>query len=203
MEQVCVAFKAHLGWVNTVAVRRGAAEPDGIAVARLELGADGDRETAEPYHVAGGWQGLERVAPPADPAAVVRRGRRRQVRAATRALTAHREALASAGRSWTRAVLLTTRGLSIADDLAHALDSHAHIHVAEGEAIRDATRQALAALHVDFVEQDEKSVLAAAATALRRADPDAWLKGARPEGTRTWRKEERLLALAAWLRDRS
>lgn len=75
MRDVCVAIKAHQGWVNTVAVLLDAGEPLALHVQRVELVDGSDRETLEPYHVAGGWSGLTRV--PA-PAAVVRRGRRKQ-----------------------------------------------------------------------------------------------------------------------------
>jgi hypothetical protein len=38
--------------------------------------------------------------------------------------------------------------------------------------------------------------------ALRVQDPDALLKSSRPAGIAAWRKEERLLALGAWLHGR-
>jgi len=201
VDEVCVAFKAHLGWVNAVAVACGARAVDCRDARRLTLVAGTDRETAEPYHVAGGWDGLEQRPRPADPLGIIRRGRQRQVRAARRVLGGYADTLEGAGLRWTRAVVLTGRGW-LGHDLEDILSSHAHIHVYEGEAIRDATRQALKALGKAFVEQDEKSTLAAAADLLGAADPDALLKERRPPAVSTWRKEERLLALAAWLHRR-
>ena len=201
VDGVCVAFKAHLGWVNAVAVACGAEAVDCRDARRLDLVAGRDRETAEPYHVAGGWQGLDQHPRPADPAGIIRRGRQRQARAARRVLEGFRGELNGAGLRWTRAVVLVGRGW-LGHDLEDILSSHAHIHVYEGEAIRDATRHALTGLGIAFVEQDEKSTLAAAADALGVADPDAMLKDHRPAAVTAWRKEERLLALAAWLHRR-
>lgn len=201
MDDVCVAFKAHLGWVNAVAVACGAEGVDCLDARRLDLVAGSDRETAEPYHVAGGWQGLAQHPRPADPAGIIRRGRQRQVGAARRVLEVYRGELAGAGLCWARAVVLVGRGW-LGHDLEDILSSHAHIHVYEGEAIRDATRQALAGLGIAFFEQDEKSTLAAAGEALGVANPDAVLKDRRPSAVAAWRKEERLLALAVWLHRR-
>lgn len=198
MTEVCVAFKAHLGWVNAVAVAGNTGTVDCRDARRLTLVDDADREAAEPYHVAGGWHGLEQRPRPADPAGIIRRGRRRQVRAARRVLDHYRAELEAVGLNWRRAVVLTGRGW-MGHDLEDILSSHAHIHVYEGEAIRDATRRALVALGIGYVEQDEKSTLVTVARDLAVADPDAWLRARRPDSVGAWRKEERLLALAAWL----
>jgi hypothetical protein len=198
MQDVCVAFKAHMGWVNAVAVSCDGPAVTVHDVRRLDLVGKVDRETAEPYHVAGGWHGLERTPRPADPEAVIRRGRRGQVRAAVRVLDGYRDELEAAELRWRRAVVLTGRGW-LGHELEDILGSHAHIHVYEGEAIRDAVRQALAALDVEFVEQDEKSVADTAAERLGVADADAALKEARPSGVASWRREDRCLALGAWL----
>jgi len=55
MDDVCVAFKVHLGWVNAVAVGVDADTPAVLHVERVQLFGSGDREVLEPYHVAGGW----------------------------------------------------------------------------------------------------------------------------------------------------
>ncbi len=198
VEQVCVAFKAHMGWVNAVAVARSGPRLRCLRAERVDLLPHGDRDLIEPYHVAGGWDGLDRVPPPADPAAVVRRGLRRQARSAITVLRSYRDQLEDAGLRWDRAVLLTGRG-RLGDDLPRILASHTQIHVAEGEAIRDATRRALRALDLRVVERDEKGVLDRAAAVLHGRNPDAELKAARPDGAKAWRREERLLAMAAWL----
>ncbi|MFP6814508.1 MAG: hypothetical protein VB948_12875 [Pseudomonadales bacterium] len=54
-------------------------------------------------------------------------------------------------------------------------------------------------MNIEQVDQDEKSTLAKAAQALNHEDCDSLMKGLRPPGARSWAKEERLIALAAWL----
>jgi len=208
MDPVCIAFKAHMGWVNAVAVDLLADTPRPILAERVDLIDSGSREFLEPYHVAGGWSGLERVPRPEDPAAIIRRGRLEQAASACRRLIEFRDALERNGLHWQRAVMLTSRGW-LGDDLEHILGSHAHIHVAEGEAIREATRQAFGAMAMPYVNQDEKSVLDQAGERLAAGqlsggrvpagDCDALMKGLRPEACKSWRKEERLIGLGAWL----
>ncbi len=200
MKTVCVSFKAHMGWTNAVAVLVDAPSPTPVYTGRVDLVATDDRDVSEPYHVAGGWHGLNRVTQPRDPAATVRNGRRRQASAAKVQLNAFGQTLEAAQLRWTRAVVLTGRG-RLSDDLDRILGSHAHIHVAEGDAIRDATRIALDAMRIERIDQDEKSVLSDAIHSLKcsAADCDSLMKNARPAGAKSWRKEERLLALAAWL----
>lgn len=194
---ICVAFKAHQGWVNAAAVQCRAGNPAPVLAERLDLVRADDREACEPYHVAGGWAGLERVPRPAHPALVVRRGRRRQAAAARRCLQAFQRNLQSRGWRWCRAVVLTARGRP--GDLEQILRAHALVHVAEGEAIRDATRGALRRLGIDVLDQDEKSVLAEAARRLPGEDVDTLMNALRPATARAWTREERLIALAAWL----
>jgi hypothetical protein len=59
----------------------------------------------------------------------------------------------------------------------------------------------VAKLELDCMDQDEKSVRPAARAALGCSDDELKLrmKDARPSDTRSWRKEEQLVALAAWL----
>jgi hypothetical protein len=54
-------------------------------------------------------------------------------------------------------------------------------------------------MNIEQVDQDEKSTLAKAAQVLNHEDCDSLMKGLRPPGARSWAKEERLIALAAWL----
>jgi hypothetical protein len=198
VDAVCVAFKAHMGWLNAVAVMTAADEPRPLFAGKVTLVGDDDREAREPYHVAGGWDGLTKTERPPDPEGVIRRGRKKQARAAVRSLDGLRRDLLDVELDWTRSVMLTTRAW-----LGHTLDeilcSHAHIHVAEGEATRDAIREALKTLGIPSVDQDEKSIPELAAELLGEDDPDAWMKGRRPPGARHWSREERLTALGAWL----
>lgn len=201
MVELCVAFKAHQGWLNAVAVATAARLPDAVYVGRVDLFDGDDREALEPYHVAGGWHGLERGPRPEDPAAIVARGRQKQIAAANSSLRTVRERLQDRDLDWVRAVVLTARGRRT-DNLERTLGSHAQIHIAEGDAVRDATRAALRALHIPCVDQDEKSVLSVAARLLDCVDADEYMKARRPARVRSWRKEERLAALAAWLNRR-
>ena len=86
MQALCLAIKVHMGWINCAVVRCGFKWPEIARLERLDLDPDGDRELLEPWHVAAGWQGLERVAPAPDPAAVVARGLALQQTALERAL---------------------------------------------------------------------------------------------------------------------
>ena len=207
---VCVAVKAHMGWLNAVAVDQADAAITPVLASRIVLFADHGREIVEPYHVAGGWDGLERAPVPPDPAAVVARARRVQDALAAAALNDYRNGLEALGCRLVRAIVLTGRGRL--GDLNQMLGSHAQIHVAEGEAVRDAARAAFAGMRVECQDQDEKSVLTASAdklahnsfaatTDMRQGSlaPDELMKARRPGGSRTWTKEERLLGLAAWL----
>jgi hypothetical protein len=200
VDPVCVAFKAHLGWVNAVAVLARRSRPTPVHAERIDLFSADDREAVEPYHVAGGWHGLDQGPRPENPEAVIRRGRAKQAAAAVERLARLKGDLDAAGLDWQRAVVLTARGWL--GDLEHILGSHAHIHVAEGEAIRDATRAALADLQILSTDQDEKSIAELAGKRLRVDDCDAMMKELRPVGIRSWRKEERSIALGAWLHRR-
>ena len=196
MISVCIAFKAHLGWVNAVGVDVDAQSPTLRFARRIDLFDDDDPELASPYHVAAGWSGQTRVPPPLDPAAAVRRGLRRQAAAVAERLADLRQQLAEQRFDWARAVLLTRRGWF--GDLDHNLSSHEHVHVAEGDAIRQATSAAFATLGIDAANQDEKSVGPTMEAAFG-ADWDAHWKALRPPVAKSWRKEERLIAAAAWL----
>ena len=199
MIPVCVAFKAHLGWVNAVAVNAESETPSPVHAQRVELIDSEDIEVKEPYHVAGGWRGLERVPRPDNPAGIIQRARSQQSISARRQLESYQNLLAALDLQWSHAVVLTSRGWL--GDLEHILGSHAHIHVAEGEAIRDATRNALDALEIGYVQQDEKSIMASVGEILdlNTAECDAMMKPLKPSSAKSWRKEERLISLGAWL----
>lgn len=196
MKPICVAFKAHLGWVNAVGVRAEADEPSPVFAERVELLGTANREILEPYHVAGGWHGLEKGLRPDNPAEIIRRGREQQADSALDRLAMFRGTIEQRFR-WQSAVMLTSRGRL--GDMEHMLRSHAQIHVAEGESIRDATRAALDELGIPCTNLDEKSILGEAAIQLGVEDCDAFMKERRPKETGSWRKEERVIALGAWL----
>jgi hypothetical protein len=197
--RVNVGFKAHMGWVAAVAVNTDSSSPNPLYTRRIDLVTDQDRCVREPYHVAGGWDGLEQVPRPDNPAEIVAHGLKLQTEAATLRLEEFRSELTAIGLEWSAAVILTTRGYE--GGLHHSLDSHAHIHVAEGSAIRDATRIAVDKLGIARIEQDEKSSMQQSSALLRLsvAELDAQLKKDRPVDTRSWTKEHRTIAAATWL----
>jgi len=190
------AFKAHIGWVNAVVDVGGPAGPRPSWAGRIDLfGESPPREVIEPFHVAGGWRDGKRGKQPADPAAVIEAARRRQDELAKRTLQTW----------WERsdqpevAVLLIRRG--VVHDLERTLADQAHVRIAECDAVRDAVYEALAALGLDPILQDEKLVPAMTAERLGCAPEacDAYVKPLKPAGARRWSKEERTIALAAWL----
>ncbi len=196
---VAVGFKAHLGWLSAVALTLNPEMPEPVLAVRLELFADEPRAVREPYHVAGGWDGLQRVLLPDYPARLVRRGRMRQDELTLNRLSRFRAELEASGCQWRQAVMLTGRGT--AGDLADTLRSHARIHVAEGEAVRQAGRAALQSLKVPCTDQDEKSAMALAGERLGRttAELDTLLGNRRPPDTPSWNKEHRTICAAVWL----
>ena len=198
MTKICIGFKAHMGWVNAVAVAINCDTPEPLWVNRVDLVDRTDREAYEPYHVAGGWQGLQQVPRPKNPQAVIDRGRSKQLASATRVLRQLRQDLKGEGLVLQQCVMLTTRSIVYAN-LEEALAYHSHIHVAEGEAIRDATRGALKQMRLRCIGQDEKSIADEVSARLGWSNPDQEMKSRRPEGTRKWSKEERTVALGAWL----
>lgn len=198
MTPIVVAFKAHMGWVNAVAVVINQPIPTITHAARIDLVESDDPAVREPYHVAGGWSGLERVPRPNNPAATIRSGLAAQVEMAKSKLAKFNAELTLQQYDWQRAVILTGRGI-IHDDLEDILGSHAHIHVAEGEATRDATRASIDALEIAHVNQDEKNITSLCETALSCADADEYMKLRRPENTKSWTKEHRIIGLGAWL----
>lgn len=196
---ICVGFKAHMGWVNAVGVNQGARKLLPLFAHRVDLINSEEREVLEPYHVAGGIHGLGRVSRPNDPEAIIARGRQQQVKDAEKQLRLFHRELAKEGLAWTSSVVLTGRGKM--GDLDRVLASHALIHVAEGEAIRDATRAALDALAIPWHNRDEKTVLEAASKRLKCGanEVGVMVKSLKPQAATTWGKEERVIALAAWL----
>jgi hypothetical protein len=200
MRRAAIGLSAHLGWAATacIAVSRGRLRV--LRSDRLELSASGDREVVEPYHVAGGFDGLSRVPPPPDPKASVESGLRRQRRAAVQATDALCRSLASEGYRITFAGLLVGRGRA-AESLERAIGSHTQIHVEEGLAVRESFRRALerAGAHVEPV--DQRTVWETGTEILVRSPEvlGAELRGSTPENGGPWRKEEQTAALAAWI----
>ena len=195
---VTVGFKAHLGWLASVTLVSDRAEVVAVRQDRLDVFSDASRAVKEPYHVAAGWDGLTRVERPPDPAAVVARGREQQVAITTQRFGEFRSELLTQGLRWKTVVMLTGRGRLEVGALPEA---HTQVHVAEGEAVRDAVRASAASLGLDCLDLDEKTAIAGAAARCGVSIDQmiADLKAARPAQARSWAKEQLTIAAAAWL----
>ena len=190
MKRASIGVSAHLGWA-AIAV---------VACDRIETAPENDREVSEPYHVAGGFDGLRRVPRPADPEAVVRRGLRKQQRFTARVLGGIAKELATGGHRLAFAGILVSRGRE-ASDFEKAIGSHTQIHIQEGLAVRASLRGALGDIGARVRDIDQKSVLSIGSEELGEKESElmAQLGAARPENEGPWRKEEKLAALAGWI----
>ena len=199
MRRAALGVSAHLGWAAAAAVAVGKSGLRVLRTERLELVPETDREAREPYHVAGGFEGLARVPQPSDPGASLERGLARQRRRVRRALAALSSSLERDGYRLAFAGLLVSRGRR-ADSVDGALASHTQIHIEEGAAIRDSIRRALEALDVRVRELDQKALWPDGARELGHSEAALaqTLQSLRPDAG-PWRVEERTAALAAWL----
>lgn len=200
MSTLSLGVCTHMGWATVTAVRLEGGRPAAVRTFRLETGDPDDRASLEPYHRAGGYEGAKRVPAPPDPAKVVNAGLRKQRHHTDKRL---RELLSTL-KVWPQppgcGALFVGRGRT-ASSLERILASHAQIHVAEGNAVRDAVRRAFARQHIPLLEVDRKSLFDQAASRLSLDENtlDRHLKSLQPDNGGPWRQEERHCALAAWL----
>jgi hypothetical protein len=196
---VALGFKASRGGSLVVGVAFDGGEPRLVLSTFLATCAEGDRLAFEPYHVAYEMAAGAREASP-EVAAVVAEGRRRQAVLAARGLADIVRRLEGEGMRPAVAALLVNRAGWVTDLLQHVLFDPSHPPFAEGMAVRDALRAAVAQTGLALIELDEKSLPETAAIKLGLPDGEleARLK-ALGAGTKPWRKEHRLAALAAWL----
>ena len=197
--RVALGVAAHMGWAAVAVVARGGRAIRVLRTERIDTADPGDREAIEPYHVAAGFDGLERVPRPSDAAAILKRGlakQRRHTRAGFRKLC--RE-LRDAGHDVTNAAILSGRG-RMAASLDNVLASHAQTHIAEGVAVRESIATVLVELGLTVEPIDKQSLYDRAARILGigRDEIAAALKAARPENLGPWRQDQKLAALAAW-----
>jgi hypothetical protein len=165
----------------------------------LATAAEGDRLAFEPYHVAYEMADGARHASPEIVAAVAE-GRRRQAALAASGLAGIVGRMRDAGLRPAAAAVLVNRAGWVTDLLQHVLCDPAHPPFAEGMAVRDALRAAIAGGGLDLIELDEKSLPGSAPMrlGLSEGDLEARLK-ALGAGCKPWRREHRLAALAAWI----
>lgn len=195
-----IGVAAHLGWAATAVLACDAKALRVLRSDRIETAPPGDPEALEPYHVAGGFEGLTRVPRPADPEATVRKGLQEQQRFTARAIRALAKELAKQNHRVAFAGVLTSRGREAAD-FGKAIGSHTQIHIQEGLAVRASLRAALAGVGARVEDVDQKTVVSIASQQLARSEASLMkqLADARPENGGAWRKEEKLAILAAWI----
>jgi hypothetical protein len=200
VQHAAIGISAHLGWAAATTVALEGAELRVLRSDRLEISKPDDRAAREPYHIAGGFDGLERVPRPPDPERVLRRGLERQRRAAARAIAALAADLETLGYRLACSGLLVSRGRAAAS-VEQALASHTQIHIEEGIASRESFRLALTQQGARSVALDQKNLWSTASAALGRSEAAllSELRSKRPENQGAWRKEEQSAALAAWL----
>lgn len=182
-----------------VGVAVAGAEPRVVLSTFLATGAEDDRLSCEPYHVAAELkrdaQGGASAA-----AAAVAEGRRRQDQLAAKGLLAIVRALDDLRCKPVVAALLVNRAGWITDLLEYSVSWPEHLPVAEGLAVRDALRFALNECGIEVAELDEKSLPDLAANTLDTSSAaiDARLKALGAIVGRPWRKEQKLACLSAW-----
>jgi hypothetical protein len=200
MRRAAIGISAHLGWAATAIVTLGKPGLRVLRTDRLEIADPDDRQAKEPYHVAGGFEGLERVARPADPEAALKTGLQRQRRSTVRVTREVESALASSGHRVAFVGILASRGRPAAT-FEQAIGSHTQIHIEEGIAVRESFRLALARDGRRIEMLDQKSIWSTCSEEFARPEEDllAELSALRPVNEGPWRKEEKIAALAAWL----
>ncbi|MFB3106140.1 MAG: hypothetical protein ACE1ZA_14645 [Pseudomonadales bacterium] len=155
--RAAVGIFTHMGWVTAVTVVASDQFIKVVRTERIDTGDAGDREAIEPYHVAAGFRGLDRVPPPPDPQSVIRRGLKKQQRHTLGNLRKLLGAMSDLGFEIADAAILAGRG-KLAASLDKVLASHAQIHIAEGNAVRQAVDASLKRLDVRVAWLDQKSL---------------------------------------------
>ena len=147
-----------------------------------------------------GLNGLLREPRAPDPEGVIAEGLRRQKAAASESLARLIEALGRDGLRPLAVAVLVGRGFVYGNlEIIFAYDSH--VRVAEGLAVRDAIRSALASHDLRWGDVDEKSVMDVAARKFELSQDDmaALLAAFGAAAGRPWRRDHKHAALAAWI----
>lgn len=191
-----IGISYHMGWFCCAVVEL--TRKNDIKVlrtGRVETHEPGDLQSMEPYHVAGGWRGLERVPVPGDPEEIVKSGTATQRECAYKNLKAFLRGVQNPAA----AAILVGRGRR-ATNLDQALNSHAQIHMAEAHAVCDAIDAALQKMKIPVRHLDRKTLYDHTLEELGCSKEELMtlLKRRTPE-TGPWRQEEKQSAIAAWL----
>lgn len=200
MKRAAVGVSAHLGWAATATISVGKPGIRALRSDRIETAPEGDREAQEPFHVAGGFAGLEPVPRPKDPKASLQAGLQRQRRFSARELSSLTRELAEQDHEIAFAAILVSRGRKAAS-FEKSIGSHTQIHIEEGLAVRDSIGRALRSVGAEVIEIDTRNLMKIASNELGISEADlmAQLAAVSPQNGGSWRKEQRQAALAAWV----
>jgi hypothetical protein len=201
MVPIGLGFRALKGGGVVVGVAADGSEPRVVLSTFLATAADGDRLALEPYRVAAEMQQVLHGGVPADRAAAVAEGRKRQGDLAALGLDNIVRELQETGCKTAVAALLVNRAGWITDLVEYSLSWPEHVAVAEVLAVREALRLAIGRVGVDVAEMDEKSLpdVASKDLGMSRSDLNSRLKALGVAVGRPWRKEQKLACLAAWV----
>jgi hypothetical protein len=193
MKQAALGFRVHSGWTALVAVSLEKGAPAVLARQRVHLVETFTYEFRQPYHTA------EKMP--------LRQARDfvERVRDEARRL-AHRAILRQQGDLQKQGVVLKSCGLLLASgkplpQLEKILASHALIHTADGELVREALLHASARCGLREFTIKERELLDRAAQAFRLKSADLVRRVTelgRPFGP-PWSQDEKFATLAAWL----
>src|SRR5262245_50581024 len=78
--QAALGIATHLGWASVVTIVPTSGWLRAVRIDRILTAATEDISAQAPYHHAAGYEGAKRIPVPADPSAVVERGRAEQRR---------------------------------------------------------------------------------------------------------------------------
>jgi hypothetical protein len=201
MVPIGLGFRALKGGGVVVGVAANGSEPRVVLSTFLATASEGDRLALEPYRVAAEMEPVLHGGVPAEAAAAVAEGRKRQDELAAKGLDNIVRKLQQAGCEPAVAALLVNRAGWITDLLEYSRSWPEHVPVAEGLAVRDALRFAIGRVSINVAELDEKSLpdLASKDLGMSLADLNARLKALGVAVGRPWRKDQKLACLAAWV----
>jgi hypothetical protein len=199
--RIGLGFRAGRGGSVVVGVALNGREPLVVLSTFLATAAEGDRLSFEPYHVAAEMERGPQNRVSAEAVAAVAEGRKRQDGMAANGLDSIVRTLQEDGYKPVVAALLVNRAGWITDLLEYSLYAPEHPPVAEGLAVRDALRFALARSGIAVNEVDEKSLqeVASKERCHSIAEMDVRLKTLGATAGRPWRREQKLACLSAWL----
>ena len=201
MIPIALGFRASRGGSVVVGIALEDRAPRLMLSTFRATGAEGDRLSLEPYHVAAAMKRTAKGHATARAKAAIAEGRKRQDELAAKGLNDILQQLKKAGAKPATAALLINRAGWMTDLLEYSLLAPEHPAVAEGLAVREALRFALRQCRITCLEMDEKALPenASAKLGLSPAKLESQLKELGAAAGRPWRKEQKLACLAAWI----